>query len=88
MIESDVAPRNYGSVYFSGVIPESIPRTEPVDFASHYNQAAPPEKYYDYVASPDYVRIQNCASATLTDKGTGATVVIKRQSLFVDARTH
>ena len=75
VIESDVAPRNYGSVYFSGVIPESIPRTEPVDFASHYNQAAPPEKYYDYVASPDYVRIQNCASATLTDKGTGATVV-------------
>ena len=75
VIESDVAPRAYGSVYFSGVIPESIPRTEPVDFASHYNQAAPPEKYYDYVASPDYVRIQNCASATLTDKGTGATVV-------------
>ena len=75
VIESDVAPRAYGSVYFSGTIPESIPRTEPVDFASHYNQAAPPEKYYDYVASPDYVRIQNCASATLTDKGTGATVV-------------
>ena len=45
VIESDVAPRAYGSVYFSGTIPESIPRTEPVDFASHYNQAAPPEKW-------------------------------------------
>ena len=75
VIESDVAPRNYGSVYFSGRIPESIPRTEPADFASHYNQALPPEKYNDFVASPDYVRIQNCASATLTDKETGATVV-------------
>lgn len=75
VIESDVAPGNYGVVYLSGLIPESIPRTEPADFASHYNQALPPENYYDYVASPDYVRIQNCASATLTDKETGATVV-------------
>ena len=75
VIESDVASRHHGVIYFSGLIPESIPRTEPADFASHYNQARPPEKYYNYVASPDYVRIQNCSSATLTDKETGATVV-------------
>ena len=73
-IDTDVAPGRSGSVYLSGLVPSSIPRTEPADFASHYNPVLPPEKYYNYVDSPDYVRIQNCASATLSDKDTGAVV--------------
>ena len=34
----------------------------------------PPERYYNYVASPDYVRFQNCATGTVTDKDTGTVV--------------
>ena len=74
VIETNVAPRNNGSVYLTGTTPASLPRVEPADFAAHYNPVAPPEKYYDYVASKDYVRIQNCASATLSDKDTGAVI--------------
>ena len=73
-IDSDVAPQTTASIWFQGTIPSSLPKEEPSDFASHYNPVAPPEKYYNYVASPDYVRFQNCATGTLTDKDTGAVI--------------
>ena len=73
-IDSDVAPQTSASIWFQGTISDSLPKTEPSDFASHYNPVAPPEKYYNYVASPDYVRFQNCATGTLTDKDTGAVL--------------
>lgn len=73
-IDSDVAPQANPSVWFYGTIPSTLPTEEPADFASHYNPVAPPEKYYNYVASPDYVRFQNCASGTLTDKDSGQVV--------------
>ncbi len=73
-IDSDVAPQTSASIWFQGTIPDSLPKTEPSDFASHYNPVAPPEKYFNYVASPDYVRFQNCATGTLTDKDTGAVL--------------
>ena len=73
-IDSDVAPQTNASVWFYGTIPSTLPTEEPADFASHYNTVAPPEKYYNYVASPDYVRFQNCASGTLTDKDSGQVV--------------
>ena len=73
-IDSDVAPQTSASVWFYGTIPSTLPTEEPADFANHYNAVAPPEKYYNYVASPDYVRFQNCASGTLTDKDSGQVV--------------
>lgn len=73
-IDSDVAPQTTASIWFQGTIPSSLPKEEPSDFASHYNPVAPPEKYFNYVASPDYVRFQNCATGTLTDKDTGAVL--------------
>ena len=73
-IDSDIAPQTEASVWFQGTIPDSLPKTEPSDFASHYNPVAPPEKYFNYIASPDYVRFQNCATGTLTDKDTGAVL--------------
>ena len=73
-IDSDVAPQANPSGWFYGTIPSTLPTEEPADFASHYNPVAPPEKYYNYVASPDYVRFQNCASGTLTDKDSGQVV--------------
>ena len=73
-IDSDVAPQTNPSVWFYGTIPSTLPTEEPADFANHYNPVAPPEKYYNYVASPDYVRFQNCASGTLTDKDSGQVV--------------
>ena len=73
-IDSDVAPQTSASVWFYGTIPSTLPTEEPADFANHYNTVAPPEKYYNYVASPDYVRFQNCASGTLTDKDSGQVV--------------
>ena len=73
-IDSDIAPQTEASVWFQGTISASLPKTEPSDFTSHYNPVAPPEKYFNYVASPDYVRFQNCATGTLTDKDTGAVL--------------
>ena len=73
-IDSDVAPQANPGVWFYGTIPSTLPTEEPADFANHYNSVAPPEKYYNYVASPDYVRFQNCASGTLTDKDSGQVV--------------
>ena len=73
-IDTDVAPQTNATIFFYGTVNPALPTTEPADFASHYNPALPPEKYYSYVASPDYVRFQNCASGTLTDKDTGAVV--------------
>ena len=73
-IDSDVAPQTSASLWFQGTISSSLPKEEPSDFASHYNPVAPPEKYFNYVASPDYVRFQNCATGTLTDKETGAVL--------------
>lgn len=73
-IDSDVAPQANPGVWFYGTIPSTLPTEEPADFANHYNTVAPPEKYYNYVASPDYVRFQNCASGTLTDKDSGQVV--------------
>ena len=73
-IDSDVAPQTSASLWFQGTISSTLPKEEPADFASHYNPVAPPEKYFNYVASPDYVRFQNCAAGTLTDKETGAVL--------------
>ena len=73
-IDTDVAPQTTASLFFYGTVNPALPTTEPADFASHYNPVLPPEKYYSYVASPDYVRFQNCASGTLTDKDTGTVV--------------
>ena len=73
-IDSDVAPQTSASIWFQGTISSTLPKEEPADFASHYNPVAPPESYYNYVASPDYVRFQNCATGTLTDKETGAVL--------------
>ena len=73
-IDTDVAPQTNAMIFFYGTVNPALPTTEPADFASHYNPVYPPEKYYNYVASPDYVRFQNCASGTLTDKDTGTVV--------------
>ena len=73
-IDTDVAPQTNATIFFYGTVNPALPTTEPADFASHYNPVYPPEKYYNYVASPDYVRFQNCASGTLTDKDTGTVV--------------
>ena len=73
-IDSDVAPQTNATIFFYGTINPALPTKEPADFASHYNPVSPPEKYYDYQASPDYVRFQNCASGTLTDKDTSTVV--------------
>ena len=73
-IDSDVAPQTNATIFFYGTINPALPTKEPADFASHYNPVSSPEKYYDYQASPDYVRFQNCASGTLTDKDTGTVV--------------
>ena len=73
-IDTDVAPQTTASLFFYGTVNPALPTTEPADFASHYNPVLPPEKYYGYVASPDYVRFQNCATGTVTDKDTGTVV--------------
>ena len=73
-IDTDVAPQTNATIFFYGTVNPALPTTEPADFASHYNPVYPPEKYYSYLASPDYVRFQNCASGTLTDKDTGTVV--------------
>ena len=69
-----MAPQTNATIFFYGTVNPALPTTEPADSASHYNPVYPPEKYYNYVASPDYVRFQNCASGTLTDKDTGTVV--------------
>ena len=74
IIDTDAAPQTSPQAWLHGTAPADLPTTEPADFASHYNPVLPPEKYYSYVASPDYVRFQNCASGTLTDKDTGTVV--------------
>ena len=73
-VDTDVAPQTTASLFFYGTVNPALPTTEPADFASHYNPVLPPEKYYGYVASPDYVRFQNCATGTVTDKDTGTVV--------------
>ena len=73
-IDTDAAPQTSPQAWLHGTAPKTLPTTEPADFASHYNPVLPPEKYYSYVASPDYVRFQNCATGTVTDKDTGTVV--------------
>ena len=73
-IDTDAAPQTSPQAWLHGTAPKTLPTTEPADFASHYNPVAPPEKYFNYVASPDYVRFQNCATGTVTDKDTGTVV--------------
>ena len=73
-IDTDAAPQTNPQAWLHGTIPTNFPKTEPADFASHYNPVYPPERYYNYVASPDYVRFQNCASGTVTDKDSGNVV--------------
>ena len=73
-IDTDAAPQTSPQAWLHGTAPADLPITEPADFASHYNPVLPPEKYYSYVASPDYVRFQNCATGTVTDKDTGTIV--------------
>ena len=77
VIETDVAPLARPTVDLISNVSRSVPKTEPADFANHYNAVLPPEKYYDTVASEDYVRIQNCASVKVTDKDTGTVAVSK-----------
>ena len=74
IIDTDAAPQTSPQAWLHGTAPADLPTTEPADFASHYNPVLPPEKYYSYVASPDYVRFQNCATGTVTDKDTGTVV--------------
>ena len=73
-IDTDAAPQTSPQAWLYGTAPKTLPTTEPADFTSHYNPALPPEKYYNYVASPDYVRFQSCATGTVTDKDTGTVV--------------
>ena len=73
-IDTDAAPQTSPQAWLYGTAPKTLPKTEPADFTSHYNPVLPPEKYYNYVASPDYVRFQNCATGTVTDKDTGTVV--------------
>ena len=73
-IDTDAAPQTSPQAWLYGTAPKTLPKTEPADFTSHYNPVLPPEKYYSYVASPEYVRFQNCATGTVTDKDTGAVV--------------
>ena len=68
-VDTDALPGHSPSVSLHGRISEDLPYTEPADFASRYDPALPPEKYYNYEASEEYVRIQNCASGTVTDNG-------------------
>ena len=73
-IDTDAAPQTNPQAWLHGTIPTNFPHKEPADFTSHYNATLPPERYYNYVASPDYVRFQNCASGTVTDKDSGNVV--------------
>lgn len=73
-IDTDAVPGSSPQAWLHGTVPADFPTKEPADFTSHYNPVLPPEKYYDYVASPDYVRFQNCATGTVTDKDTGTVV--------------
>ena len=73
-IDTDALPQTSPNIFFYGTIPTNFPTEEPADFASHYNPVAPPERYYNYVASSDYVRYQNCASGTATDIETGRVI--------------
>ena len=73
-IDTDAAPQTSPQAWLHGTAPKTLPTTEPADFTSHYNPVSSPEKYYNYVASPDYVRFQNCATGTVTDKDTGTVV--------------
>ena len=76
-IDTDAAPQTSPQAWLHGTAPKTLPTTEPADFTSHYNPALPPEKYYNYVASPDYVRFQNCATGTITDKDSGNVLISK-----------
>ncbi len=73
-IDTDAVPGSSPQAWLHGTAPADLPTKEPADFASHYNPVLPPERYYNYVASPDYVRFQNCATGTVTDKDTGTVV--------------
>ena len=73
-IDTDAAPQTNPQAWLHGTIPTNFPNKEPADFTSHYNATLPPERYYNYEASPDYVRFQNCASGTVTDKDSGNVV--------------
>ena len=73
-IDTDAAPQTNPQAWLYGTIPTNFPNKEPADFASHSNATLPPERYYNYEASPDYVRFQNCASGTVTDKDSGNVV--------------
>ena len=73
-IDTDAAPQTSPQAWLHGTAPADLPTKEPADFTSHYNPVLPPEKYYNYQASPDYVRFQNCATGTVTDKDTGTVV--------------
>ena len=68
-VDTDALPGHSPSMSLHGRISEDVPYTEPADFASRYDPALPPEKHYNYEASEEYVRIQNCASGTVTDNG-------------------
>ena len=73
-IDTDAVPGSSPQAWLHGTAPADLPTKEPADFASHYNPVLPPERYYNYVASPDYVRFQNCATGTVTDKDSGTVV--------------
>lgn len=86
-LDADIASGRTGMISFRAVVNADLPRVEPEDFEAHYNQALPPDTYYDHVASPDYVRIQNCAAGLLTDKDSGK-VISRNDDICAWMRVH
>ena len=79
-IDTDLGPGEAPILEFHGKLSNDIPSSEPEDFASHYNAALPPEQFWGFVASKDYVRLQNCASVSVTDKETGKVLANSENS--------
>jgi len=79
-IDTDLGPGERPILEFHGKISNDIPSSEPEDFSSHYNAALPPEQFWGFVASKDYVRLQNCASVSVTDKETGKVLANSENS--------
>ena len=79
-IDTDLGPGEAPILEFHGKLSNDIPSSEPDDFASHYNAALPPEHFWGFVASKDYVRLQNCASVSVTDKETGKVLASDENS--------
>ena len=79
-IDTDLGPGEAPILEFHGKLSNDIPSSEPEDFTSHYDAALPPEQFWGFVASKDYVRLQNCASVSVTDKETGKVLASDENS--------